>query len=321
MTAFLAVDGGNSKTDVLVCDTTGRILGRARGPGTNHQTAGGVDEAMRRLSGLVELAVAEAGREPLALAAVYLAGADLPAELAMLTEAVETARWAPKSIVDNDTLAMLRAGTESPDAVAVVCGAGINCVGTAADGRIVRFPALGVVSGDWGGGDGLGTRALWHAARAEDGRGPATALAAAVAAHFGFGAVADVSAAAHLDDAFAGRLGELCPVLFRIAAAGDEVARSVVVRQGEEIVALATAALRRLGLTDAPVVLGGGVLRTRDPLLFEVIRYRLRTKVPGARIALVTEPPVLGAAMHGLDALGAEPDAYRRLRDQGGLDP
>ena len=78
--------------------------------------------------------------------------------------------------MDNDTFALLRAGTDSPDAIAVVCGAGINCVGRAADGRIARFPALGMLSGDWGGGQHLAALALWHAARAEDGRGPATAL-------------------------------------------------------------------------------------------------------------------------------------------------
>jgi len=323
MTAFLAVDGGNSKTDVLVCDTAGRVLGRANGPGTNHQTAGGVDEAMRRLAHLVAAATGQAGLggEPLELAAVYLAGADLPAELAMLTEAVAATDWARKSIVDNDTFAVLRAGTDAPAAVAVVCGSGINCVGRAADGRVVRFPALGPISGDWGGGEALGAQALWHAIRAEDGRDQPTALAGAVAAHFGFDTVTELSAAAHLDERLAARLGELSPVLFLVAAAGDEVARTVIVRQGEEVATLAGAALRRLGLTDVPVVLGGGVLRTRDPLLHEVIRYRLRLVAPAARLTVVTDPPVLGAALHGLDALGAPPAAYHRLRTVGGLDP
>lgn len=318
MSLLLAVDGGNSKTDVLICDTTGRVLASARGRGTNHQTAGGVEEAMRRLDDLVARARADAGLtdERIALAAVYLAGADLPVELAMLTEAVSAADWAAKSVVDNDTLALLRAGTEAPDAVAVVCGAGINCVGRAADGRTVRFPALGVITGDWGGGDELGVVALWHATRAEDGRGPATALASAVAAHFGVTTAAELAAAAHLDPSVAERLGELTPVLFHLSREGDEVARSVVVRQGEEVALLAGAALRRLGLAAAPatVVLGGGVLRGRDPLLFSTIRERLAEQAPLAELTVVSHPPVVGAALLGLDALGATPDAARLLR-------
>lgn len=319
MSLLLAVDGGNSKTEVVVCDDTGAVLGHAIGPGSNHQTAGGLAEAMRRLDLLVAAARADARLEEadrLALAAVYLAGADLPVELAMLTDAVTAAGWADKSIVDNDTLALLRAGTDAPDAVAVVCGAGINCVGRAADGRTVRFPALGVITGDWGGGDELGATALWHASRAEDGRGPATALTTAIAAHFGMTSAAAVAAAAHLDPAVAARLGELAPVLFRVARDGDEVARSVVRRQGEEVALLAIAALRRLELTSVPatVVLGGGVLRGRDPLLHNDIRERLAAAAPLARITVVTDPPVVGAALLGLSALGAPPGAERRLR-------
>ena len=74
-------------------------------------------------------------------------------------------------VVRNDTFAILRAGVEEPRGVAVVCGAGINCVGMRPDGRVARFPALGRVSGDWGGGGGLFEEAMWRGARAEDGRG------------------------------------------------------------------------------------------------------------------------------------------------------
>lgn len=320
----LAIDGGGSKTDVLVCDLDGRVLGRARGPGTNHQTCGGVDEAMRRLDALVRAAGVT---EPVELAAVYLAGADLPVELAMLTSAVESAGWATKSIVDNDTLAVLRAGTAAAEAVAVVCGTGINCVARAGD-RTVRFPALGPLSGDWGGGPEIGALALWHACRAEDGRGEPTTLATAVPAHFGLTSAAEVATTAHLDPAFALRLDELAPVVFALAdppfpttdthpprAEVDPVARSIVVRQGEEVVAFARAALRRLGLDRATVVLGGGVLRARNPVLMEVVAAGLA----GSELVVVDEPPVVGAALLGLDALGATAAAERQLRT--GLDP
>lgn len=317
MSTLIAVDGGNSKTEVLVCDTDGRVLARARGPGTNHQTAGGLDTALSRLDKLVGAAVRRADlTEPAALAAVYLAGADLPAEIATLTEAVGAAGWATKSIVDNDALALLRAGTSAVDAVAIVCGAGINCVGRAADGRTVRFPALGTLSGDWGGGGDIGLLALWHACRAEDGRGPDTVLAGMVAAHFGMTSATDVATAAHLDHAVVERLDELPPLVFAVAGSGDEVARSIVVRQGEEVVAMAAAALRRLDLIAArpTVVLGGGVLRSRDPLLLGLVRDGIRAAAPNAELTVVTAPPVLGAALLGLEALGAAPSAERRLR-------
>ncbi|HET9144004.1 N-acetylglucosamine kinase, partial [Actinophytocola sp.] len=282
----------------------------------NHQTVG-MSTAISRLDALVRAAVTQAGvAERPALAMVCLAGADYPAELTALTEAVLRAGFAEKSVVDNDVFALLRAGTESADAVAVVCGAGTNCVGRAADGRTVRFPALGELTGDWGGGQHLGSLALWHAARAEDGRGPDTALVAAIATHFGRPGIAEVGAAVHFGDIARDRIGELAPVLFRVAATGDAIAANLVAQQGEEVAVMAATAIRRLDLLGSPVtvVLGGGVLRSRDPMLFGVITERLSERAPLAGIELVTDPPVLGAALLALDAVGAESQAHQRLR-------
>ena len=101
-----------------------------------------------------------------------MAGVDFPAEELVLQRAIEGLGWADATSVANDTFAVLRAGTESGWGVAIVCGAGINCVGVAPDGRLVRFAALGELSGDWGGGYDVGMAAVSAAARSEDGRGP-----------------------------------------------------------------------------------------------------------------------------------------------------
>jgi len=102
--AVLAIDGGNSKTDVCLISADGMLLGYARGPGSNHQNIG-VDAAFEVLSSLTADASAEAGisvDSTLAQrAAVYLAGADFPVEVAMLQERVSLAGWAPKISLDN----------------------------------------------------------------------------------------------------------------------------------------------------------------------------------------------------------------------------
>ena len=79
------------------------------------------------------------------------------------------------TIVGNDTYAVLRAGTERGWGVAVVCGAGINASASRPTDAHVRFPALGAITGDWGGGydvgmDGARRRGtLGGTARPEDG--------------------------------------------------------------------------------------------------------------------------------------------------------
>jgi N-acetylglucosamine kinase-like BadF-type ATPase len=312
--AILAIDGGNSKTDVCLISDEGRLLGYARGAGSNHQVVG-LDAAFDVLGRLVAEAVTEAGidgRTPLAQrAAVYLAGADFPREVEMLFARVSLAGWAQEVSLDNDTFALLRAGTSAANRIAVVCGAGINCVGVSAGDGVLRFPSVGAISGDWGGGAALGTEALFLAVRAEDGRGQPTALREAIMQHFGTASVADVTAALHFGEMSRSRIYELVPVLLGVAAAGDQQARAVVERQAEEVFLLARAAIDRLKLRDQPtdVVLGGGVLAARDPLLMDAVARRLEAYAPRANLLVVADPPVVGAALLGLDALGASPDA------------
>jgi N-acetylglucosamine kinase-like BadF-type ATPase len=252
------------------------------------------------------------------VAALYLAGADLPMEVTRLRAAVAAERWASLSVVDNDCFALLRAGTAMPDAIAVVCGAGTNCVGRSADGRVARFPALGAISGDWGGGHDLAEHALRYAARGEDGRGAPTALTAAVARHFGLPTVQSVSIALHIGELPMSAVHDLAPLVFEVAAAGDPVASDLVRRQAEEILAQHRVAADRLGLRRSPhaLVLGGGVLRARHPQLHEQLVAGARAQAPQVEIRLVTAPPVVGAALLALDALGAasvEPVLRARL--------
>ncbi|MFI5533307.1 N-acetylglucosamine kinase [Kitasatospora sp. NPDC051853] len=320
LAGVLAVDAGNSKTDVALVGADGTVLGRARGGGFQPQSIG-AEAAIEGLAPLVASVAEQAGLDPTtgvltSHVSACLANADLPVEEEALLTALSARTWGLTNHVANDTFGLLRAGTDGPLGVAVVCGAGINCVGLLPDGRTARFPALGKLTGDWGGGGGLSQEALWHAVRAEDGRGRPTALAPAIAAHFGLPTAGDVAEAIHLGDLDHGRLHELVPVLFAVAGQDDPVALELIDRQADEIVRLAAVALRRLDLLAqaAPVVLGGGVLAARHPLLLDNVIARLAATAPLAEPRVVVAPPVLGAALLGLDHLAAGATAQQRLR-------
>jgi N-acetylglucosamine kinase-like BadF-type ATPase len=203
----------------------------------------------------------------------------------------------------------------------VVCGAGINAVGVAPDGRVFRYLALGTISGDWGGGHGLGLEVLWHAMRAEDGRGPSTALADLLTSHFGVEQVEDVTIGIHKGKIGDDDLTALAPLLLRAADEGDAVARAVVERLAGEISVMAITAMRGLGLTAlaTPVILGGGVVTARNPLLLSGITRRLADAAPAAEVRVIDVPPVAGAALLGLDHVHAPAAAAARLRATYGI--
>ncbi|MFF5366305.1 N-acetylglucosamine kinase [Streptomyces sp. NPDC013187] len=311
----LAIDAGNSKTDVAIVTADGDVLATARGGGFR-PPAVGVDTAMDALAETVTRALTASELTSVTHVSACLANADFPVEEERLTAALRARAWGETVAVRNDTFAILRAGVTEPRGVAVVCGAGINCVGMRPDGRTARFPALGRVSGDWGGGWGLSEEALWHASRAEDGRGAPTALARTLPAHFGLPSVHALVEALHLEHIPTPRRHELTPVLFATAAGGDPIARTIVERQAEEVVSMAVVALTRLDLLDepAPVLLGGGVLAARHAQLNGHIEHLLTDRAPKAVPQVVTSSPVLGAALLGLDEVGPKEGAQERLR-------
>jgi len=321
--AILAVDRGGSKVDAALLDRTGAVLGSARvlrspeaaswrdGEGGNLD---GLDAALRSVCADAQV---DPNALPVADVGVFcLAGADFPADDRRIGAVLKRRGWATENVVRRDGFAVLRAGSDRGWGVGVVCGHGINCVGIAPDGRSFRFPALGTVSGDWGGGGDVGPAALWYAVRAHDGRGDPTSLSALVPKHFGLKHPGQVVEAIHFGRLREERIEELAPVVFRAAGEGDAVARSVVDRQADEIVTMAGAAMRRLRIAnlDVDVVLGGGIFRNRDRAFFVRMEEGLRAAAPKARMIILAAPPVVGSALLGIDRLGGGARASARVR-------
>ena len=338
--AALAIDGGNSKTDVALVAQDGTLLALVRGPGMplrlGADTVRVIDELIRSAvklagqdhgaDGRVGAAAGQAEGGPVAAHLVAcVANADLPAEERELEHMLRDQGWTTTTLVANDTFAVLRAGLDDVPAagaarhwgVGVTCGTGINCVGIAPDGTTARFLALGMTTGDWGGGSGVGLEAQWHAVRAADGRGPRTALMRAVPGHFGLKRPLDVAEALHRGEISWDRLADLAPVVLDAADAGDEVARGLVLRLGEEIFLLVKSAVTRLGLAaePVPVVLGGGVVASGNALLIDTASNLILTEFADADVRVLRQVPVVGAALTGLDLAAGSVAAKRRLRE------
>jgi N-acetylglucosamine kinase-like BadF-type ATPase len=323
--AVLAVDGGASKTDLTLVSGDGSLLGRAQVGPSNHQLVG-LDGAIGALTEGVAALLDDAGLADTILPngrvcpiGVYcLAGIDLAVDEEKLTPAIEAAGWTARTIVRNDTFAVARAGTTGTWAIGVVCGTGMNCAASGPDGRTVRFPALAELSGDFApGGAWLGLRALGLALRAGDGRGGPTTLADLVPAHFGADDAEAVLTGIYTGSIPYGRLFELARVLLDAAAAGDDEARRAADTLADEVVAFVRAAVGRLDVADkvVDVVLGGGIFETADDGFHARVTAGILDAAPKAALVRLDMPPVVGAALLGLDAIGAPSPAQFTLRE------
>jgi N-acetylglucosamine kinase-like BadF-type ATPase len=315
----LAIDGGNWKTDLALVQADGEVLALVRGPQSSPHHLG-LAGSVTVLGDLLEQALDEAGLPngdgPVAeVGQLLLAGVDSPSEAEEMRAAATSRGLARRISVGNDTFAVLRAGTERGWGVGVVCGAGINCVGVAPDGRHARFPALGWMTGDWGGGHDVGIAAVEAAARSEDGRGERTTLEHTVPGHFGQPTPSALAEEFHAGRIVQRRVVELAPVVF--AEAGrDAVAAAIVERLAKEVVTMIRVTLDRLDLSSerVEVALGGGLMQSGDPALIGAIETGVKEIAPAATVQVTGSPPVVGAALLGLDELEAGPEAQERLR-------
>jgi N-acetylglucosamine kinase-like BadF-type ATPase len=312
----LAVDGGASKTDLALLRTDGTLLSLVRGPQSSPDHVG-VAGTVAVLELLLERAKDEAAHDGhrIAVAELLVAGVDSPSEERELRDAVAARSLADDVRVANDTFAVLRAGTEEGWGIAVTCGTGINCVGVARDGREARFPALGVTTGDWGGGYDVGLAAVFAAARSEDGRGPKTSLEHAVPAHFGFGTPVELARAFHRGELELRRVVELAPLVLR-SAATDAVSDGIVRRLADEVVAFVRVAVERLDVAAeaVEVVVGGGLFQSGQEGLQKLVDEAVRVFAPAAVVHATDSPPIVGAALLALDRVDADPNAGPRVR-------
>jgi N-acetylglucosamine kinase-like BadF-type ATPase len=133
--------------------------------------------------------------------------------------------------------------------------------------------------------------------------------------HFGYADPTALARALHAGELAEDRLGELAPLVFEQADV-DAVAGAIVDRLADEVAALARAALTRLELAneEVDVVLGGSLLRAGNRRLLARIEDDLRAVGPAVHVTAPAAPPIVGAALLGLDDVGAGPRERARAR-------
>ena len=151
---YLAVDGGNSKTEYRLLNANGAVVATLRGGATNHETLpGGFNEACDRIIGSAKQLLDAKGfaLSQVQDAVLGLAGADYDEEAKALTACLK-ARGLANCLVCNDGFLGVMAGIEDGVGICYSAGSGVTCAGMNAEGKQAQFGGIGVLSGDIGGG-------------------------------------------------------------------------------------------------------------------------------------------------------------------------
>jgi N-acetylglucosamine kinase-like BadF-type ATPase len=318
MPYYLGADLGATKTHTLIVDETGRALGFGEsGPG-NHESVG-YDGMLQAMQTGMEQALYAAGlkKEDITGAGFGVAGYDWTAEIEPTVSIIDRlGLQAPYKFV-NDAVPGLIAGADEGWGVVVVSGTGSNCRGWDREHkREGRVTGHGIMMGEGAGGSELVFRCMQIIGYSWTQRLPKTALA---------GAFVDYAGAKDLEDLLRGytmheyEVGAgAARLVFRVAEAGDPVARDLIRWAGTELGELANAVIRQLEFEELAfdVVMTGSMF-DGGPMLIEPMRETIYRMAPKARLVRLSVPPVIGAVILGMEArdVKATPEIRKTMNE------
>ncbi|MBN1119432.1 MAG: hypothetical protein JXJ17_00005 [Anaerolineae bacterium] len=312
---YLGVDVGASKSQAAIADRAGRILALVRGDGANPDSVG-CDGLASTLGKIIDeaLEIAQIARGEISGTGYGIAGYDWPSQRAALAAAVESLGLSAPYEIVNDALLAVAAGSSTGWGIGVVAGTSCNAWGWDRNRRVGRMTGYAWL-GEAAGGQELIEKAQQAVAKEWTRRGPETRLTQVFREKFGAPSVDDLIEGITLErynlqpaDA---------PLVFRAAAEGDQVALDLVLWAGRELGDLAVGVIRQLGLEEErfEVILAGNFWKG-SPLLireFEAVVGRL---APGAMIARLNGPPVIGGVCIGMEVAGMAESQIEEARHQ-----
>ena len=301
----IGVDGGGSKTRVIVADEQGNQLSEVVGPGSAVRPGAAEHSADVIAAALADaLAACEMTHVVPKVLCVGVAGAAREPERQAIWQALAGRDIAEEVVIHPDySIALDDAFGDGPG-VLLISGTGSAAFGRSPSGTTARCGGWGPVCGDEGSGAWIGRRALSVVTASADGREPETALVGAVLTAAQVNEPQELIAWAA--SATPALFASLAPVVSSVADAGDLRANAILSLAVEELVLHVRTLARSLFGDEraaTPVAFTGGML-TRGTTLRKRLEQRLRSAVPGAQLQAGEVNPARGAVRGALRYLG-----------------
>lgn len=326
---FLGVDGGGTKTALVLVDSDGRIRATHLVAGSYYLTIG--------LDALGTL-LADGVSSVLAKAALRIGDLDfsffgLPAYgedttlIGALSRLPERCLPAGSYVCGNDMICGWAGSLLCGDGISIVAGTGSICYGER-NGAIARSGGWGELFSDEGSAYWIACRGLNLFSRMSDGRASRGPLYEIVRQSLSI--AEDLDLCGHVFTRLGGdraRIAQMSKLVTQAARAGDEQAMDIVRQAAVELALMVDATRRQLGFTSAePVAVSysGGVFDNVGALLLDHFTASLHAQRSGYRVSEPVLPPAIGAALyaakrHGrplsnsaIERLRAQSDAFRK---------
>lgn len=302
---ILGIDQGSSKTQVIIGDYKGNILGAGRSYGACHSVSG-LTYAMEAIAMAVMQAFDECGLTwmDVDVIAAGLTGVDWDYEVDLLKDEIYKLSGVNQIIIKNDCIIAMRAGSTNPNRAVICAGSGLNCA-IHKDGK-EEFVYGFYIDDEFQGGFGLGSACLKAVIDSAVGLEEKTVLTGMLLEHFKAETVDELLYMRTKGKIKHDQYLYLPMLLERAALLEDRVANSVWKRFGRQYGRYITAGLKKLDLLDrqVDVVLSGSIFKCKCNSLKLAVEDEILNHSPKAKVIDAEYEPVVGAYLLGLDYVG-----------------
>jgi N-acetylglucosamine kinase-like BadF-type ATPase len=308
MNLFLAVDGGQTATRVVLADEGGRILAQATGGPSNHTEEPGGPERLEQVirdtvsNALLDSGGASIDEQEFAAACFGMTG-ETTIKQRILAQLIQT----PRLSVVHDSVNALMGATAGKPGLIVIAGTGSVARGMDSQGRHLRVGGWGHLFGDEGSAYWIGREAIRAVASQLDGFGKPTRLTQLLLTQLAVPSAYALMEKYYCGDWSRDHMASLAVWVSKAASDGDRVAQGILRDAGQRLANSAITVISVLftsgnssdgqaGSANAPLVsYVGGVFE--DTFALAEFKEAVRRGYANVRIEPPLLPPVLGSLL------------------------
>lgn len=303
---FLGVDGGGTKTLVVLLDGENNVIAEGLSGASNPMRVG-IETAVANISEAINNACDKSNRNSsdIAAAALGLAGVRRNDIRLRVRERIAQQLRTKSVEVLTDADIALYGAVKDKTGLVVIAGTGSICLGKNEKGEKAIAGGWGPLAGDEGGGAGIARRALQSIAKASDGRGCPTILSRKAMEYFRAGKPEDLLVAIYAPQVDNLRIAGFAKFVSEAAEEGDKVAKQILAEAGYELGLAATAVIRQLKLQRRkfPIATVGGVFKSGE-IITESLIETVNKTAPKAYLIEPPLPPATAAAQMAFEIYG-----------------
>jgi len=309
---ILGLDGGATKTSVMILDTDSDKIFESLSGSTNYKAIGikvTEDNIVKPVLDLVQIIEGSTNQKNIRFESSCLgfSGCDLDSDVEIYKKIIFKSKLKSfldpdKTIICNDTKIGLAAGSNSKNRVMLICGTGSNCFGINEFGKEGNANGWDYILGDEGSSYSIAIKALRAVMKAFDGRGEKTIISGNVLELLNLKSELELFEWVYKKTTSKKDISSIACIVCQAANKGDKISINILKEECDEVKITVSTIINKLGLKDKnfDLVLVGSVFKC-EKYFKNILLNSLKKEFKKINFKQLVKKPVEGAIKLALE--------------------